>query len=281
MTINELYRKSIEQLTKAGCQSPAFDSMCLIEKNFDLNRAKFLLHSNETANEEIANLFLADIERRCGGEPLQYILGEWEFIGLKFLVGKGVLIPRADTEVLCETVIEHINRRQMSVLDLCSGSGAIAIAIARFCGSAKVTALEKYDEALAYLTKNNELNNADVEIIQGDVLQESCKAIGDRKFDVITCNPPYITAKDMAKLQREVQQEPETALFGGEDGLMFYRKIPELWKSRLNKSGMMIFEIGMGQHDDVSQILLDSDFVNIFFKKDLNGIIRVVGGFLK
>ncbi len=218
--------------------------------------------------ESIAN-------RRKQGEPLQYIIGKWWFYSGEFFVGEGVLIPRQDTELLVETGLDLIKDiKNPSVIDLCSGSGCIAVSLALERADAQVWALEKYSEAFAFLEKNIIHNKAqNVLAIKGDVLDGT-----DKKYDLILSNPPYITAQDMKTLQTEVTKEPETALFGGEDGLFFYRQITHIWKSALNKAGKFAFEVGIGQADAVAEIMKNEGFTEIGIKKDLNGVQRVVFG---
>lgn len=213
--------------------------------------------------------------RRKQGEPLQYIIGKWWFFGGEFFVGEGVLIPRQDTELLVETGLDLIKDiKNPTVIDLCSGSGCIAVSVALERADAKVSALEKHSEAFAFLEKNIHHNKTqNVFATLGDVLDGA-----NNKYDLILSNPPYITAQDMKTLQTEVTKEPETALFGGEDGLFFYREITRIWKSALNKNGYMAFEVGIGQANAVADIMKSEGFTNIGIKKDYNGVQRVVFG---
>ena len=143
--------------------------------------------------------------------------------------------------------------------------------------NAEVYALEKSERATGYLNKNIKLNNADITVIEADVLSEStAQKLGS--FDIIVCNPPYLTADDMKSLQKEVSFEPEEALFGGGDGLKFYREITRIWSRQLNSGGVLAYEIGMGQEEDVRKIMTENNLVNIEFIKDIPGIIRVVRG---
>lgn len=211
--------------------------------------------------------------RRINGEPLQYILGEWEFYGLPFFVGEGVLIPRPDTETLVDAVLPLINKNG-NVIDLCSGSGAVAITLKKLSG-ADVTALEKSPEAVKYLTKNAELNGTDIKIIQDDIF----KFTPTQKYDLIVSNPPYIKSADMPFLQKEVQKEPSMALDGGEDGLLFYRRIIE-FVPFLNKGGTLAVEVGYDISAQVLQIFDDAKLDGKIIK-DLSGNDRVVIGTLK
>lgn len=275
MTAPELYIHIKKILENNNIEAPQFEAMCIIESIFRKKLNRILIDRQQAFPEQIN--FADNIAyKRIKGEPLQYLLGEWEFYGMPFCVGKGVLIPRQDTETLVEAVIEaakKINSPRM--IDLCSGSGCIACAAAKNIESAKVYALEKHEKAIGYLNKNIALNNVNVTVIEADVLSEKTE-VSD--FDIIVCNPPYLSADDMKSLQREVAFEPEEALFGGNDGLYFYREITRIWQSRLKPGGIMAYEIGIGQENDVRKIMSGYNFKNIEFIKDLPGIIRVVKG---
>lgn len=217
------------------------------------------------------------INRRKKGEPLQYILGKWWFYEGEFYVGRGVLIPRQDTETLVDTALEFISKKDtLSVADLCAGSGAIGISIAAKRPNATVTAVEKYNNAFKFLEKNIQLNNCEnIKAVKADVLKRPFGL-----YDIIVSNPPYINKNDMELLSTEVKKEPKTALFGGEDGLRFYREITAKWKNTLKKGGRLVFEIGIGQADEVEQILKAEGFSEIGTVKDLSGIQRVIFGTL-
>lgn len=215
------------------------------------------------------------INRRIEGEPLQYILGEWEFYSLPFLVGEGVLIPRPDTETLCDIAIDFIKDKSLKCIDLCSGSGAVAIAVEKNCKNAKVFALEKSDKAFSYLEKNVALNNSSVTAIKGDLFEAP-----KEKFDVILSNPPYIPTADLRSLQREVQFEPEMALDGGEDGLLFYKGIIENWLPALNRGGLLAVECGIGQAEDIANLFRKVKLSDVTIKNDLCGVQRVIFGTL-
>ncbi len=227
--------------------------------------------------KELYNAFKGEdlksaINRRINGEPLQYILGEWEFYSLPFFVGEGVLIPRADTETLVDLALKEIKPNDR-VIDLCSGSGAIAISLAKN-SAAKVYALEKYEKALKYLEKNVALNNADVTVICEDIF----KFNPQEKFDIIVSNPPYIKSNELSYLQKEVQFEPKTALDGGPDGLIFYRHIATFIK-HLNVGGKIMVEVGFDQAQEVAEIFKNAG-LTVSIHNDLNGVQRVIIGTL-
>lgn len=214
------------------------------------------------------------IQRRKG-TPLQYILGKWWFYKGEFFVGEGVLIPRQDTELLVETGLELVkDKSSPKICDLCSGSGCVAISLATERKDAAVTAVEKYEAAYSYLLKNAAHNGADnVTAVLADVLN-----MPRGKYDLIVCNPPYIPDGDKDILSVEVLNEPHTALFGGPDGLYFYRAIAKLWKSTLTSGGAIAFEVGIKEAGAVADILKAEGFTEIGTKCDLIGIQRVVFG---
>ncbi len=233
------------------------------------NRLRIVLPSVDTEAVD------AVIEKRKEGIPLQYIIGRWWFFGLEFLVGKGVLIPRQDTEILVETALSLAEGRgEVKIADLCSGSGCIAVSLAKNLPEAQVTAVEKYDDALGFLKRNIVLNEAkNVTAVQADVCDSP---FGE--YDIIVSNPPYIPVADREILSKEVLTEPEEALFGGEDGLYFYRVITKNWKTALKNGGRLAFEVGIKEAALVAEILKQEGFTGIGFAKDLLGIERVVFG---
>lgn len=277
VTAPQLYFHIKSIFEQNSVESPQFEAMCVVEHIFKRKLNALLLEKIPATAEQV-NYADNIAYRRITGEPLQYLLGEWEFFGLPFYVGKGVLIPRQDTETLVETVISAAGISDAPrIIDLCSGSGCIACAVKANVKNAEVYALEKSERAIGYLNRNIKLNNADITVIEADVLSEStAKKLGG--FDIIVCNPPYLTADDMKSLQKEVSFEPEEALFGGGDGLKFYREITRIWSRQLNSGGVLAYEIGMGQEEDVRKIMTENNLVNIEFIKDIPGIIRVVRG---
>ncbi|MBQ9384864.1 MAG: peptide chain release factor N(5)-glutamine methyltransferase [Ruminiclostridium sp.] len=216
------------------------------------------------------------LQRRITGEPLQYIFGKWEFYGLPFYVGQGVLIPRPETELLVDIAVKRL-RRGSSALDLCSGSGCIPVSIALKTG-AKCYAVELHEAAFGYLERNITLNGADVTALRADALDGTL--FPGMTFDAIFSNPPYLTGAEMRSLMREVSFEPESALYGGEDGLDFYRKIIPAWVGRLAKGGFFAVETGETQGAAVAEIMRDCGlFPEVI--GDHSGLDRVVVGTLK
>ncbi|MBR7110988.1 MAG: peptide chain release factor N(5)-glutamine methyltransferase [Clostridia bacterium] len=208
------------------------------------------------------------IKRRLNGEPLQYIFGMQEFYGAQIKCDKRALIPRFETEYLVDVVVKELNENK-KVLDLCTGTGAIAVSIAKKVG-AKVSASDISGEALSLAKENAVLNGVDVEFIHSDLFYE----ITD-KFDMIVSNPPYISEKEMKKLSADVKAEPKVALFGGRDGLDFYRRIIANAPKHLNKDGRIYFEVGKHQAEQVG-LMLEESFKAIEILKDLDGVERIV-----
>lgn len=227
----------------------------------------FSMHRGmELSREQL--LTLADwTERRKQHEPLQYILGQWSFYGYEFLVDPNVLIPRPETEELAERAIRRIQeRRYQSVLDLCTGSGCIAVAIKKETGAA-VTATDLSKEALEVARTNAELNEAAITFSEGDLFE----AVGDQTFDCIVSNPPYLSDSDMEALQEELTYEPRTALYGGADGLELYRRIAGTYGAHLNPGGTLFLEIGADQGAAVQAL-----FPGAALYQDLGGNPRMV-----
>ena len=273
-TRKRLFDECAALLNIAGKDEAEFDTLCIFQDM--LGDRNPLFRPLEAVPQDKAELILSAVKRRAKGEPLQYILGEWEFYGLRFKVGEGVLIPRPDTETLVDQTLDICRENGMSspvIADLCSGSGCIAIALRHELPGAEVYAAELSDKALGYLKQNKELNRSGIHIVKADVLDKASLSLFPTA-DIIVSNPPYLTAKDMSELQTEVAREPETALYGGTDGLDFYRRMTGLWKEKLRPGGWLVYEFGMGQHDDVKNILEATGFTNVCFRRDGGGIIR-------
>lgn len=273
------YQHLRKQLSTDGIPSPQFEAKQLL--GFVLGEsANGVLLSEEALTEAQEEHLGALAEKRGSGYPLQYLLGEWSFFSHSFFVGEGVLIPRADTEVLCETALEWVARRRgaspLRVLDLCSGTGCIAITLAREVPGSDVVALEQSPTAIHYLKKNIARHHSAVTVLQEDALAPETALSG--AVDLITCNPPYLSAEEMAHLQREVSHEPRMALAGGADGYDFYRALLPLWTKRLTPGGMLLFEVGVGQHQTVTALMAEHGLTNLHTKRDLGGVDRVVSG---
>lgn len=279
MTVGEMWRRLTAQLEEAGCDSPAFDARLLLEDIGKVGRGRVDSRSTTLLLPEQVQAVQTAADKRADGYPLQYILGEWDFLTLTLKVGEGVLIPRPDTELLCETAAAFLQEKgypSPRVLDLCAGSGCVGLGVASLYPTAKVTAVELSDDAFSYLQDNcRRYPSYTVQTVQADVLSDTDRFEGE--YDLILSNPPYIPARDMSELMREVQYEPEMALNGG-DGLVFYRALAEIWSRKLADSGSMMVEIGIGQADDVMALFRDAGFKTVYSLPDLAGIERVIVG---
>ena len=278
MTYQELYQLGKKELKKAGVDTPAFDAICLFSHCCGMDRTKLIVHGNEEVIALQAKAFLQAIAKRAARYPLQYLLGEWEFMGLPFFVGEGVLVPREDTEVLVNTALVSLqNVNSPRILDLCAGSGAVSIGFWSQKNDAEVTAVELSQTALGYLQKNIVRHGANVTIKQRDVLLGPWQGENE-SFDAVLSNPPYIPSKDIATLQPEVQKEPPLALDGGEDGLLFYRVIGEKWLPCLKPGGFLAVEIGVHRAEAVEALFLKCGLKSIKTVRDFNNMERVVTG---
>ncbi len=277
MTISELLRDATDKLNNAGCENAYFDAVCLMEQATGKDRSSLLLSAFSEPGSDAAENFLKYVERRASREPLQYILGNWEFMGLLFNVGPGVLIPRPETELLIDFAIERLktNTENPVVFDLCAGTGCIGISIAKFCPQVTVFLLENSPEAYKYLLANIELHSLDnVKPLLKDVFNGYCSDELPEP-DLIVSNPPYIATAELETIQREVLFEPASALDGGEDGLIFYRCLATQWLPYLKDEGAMAVEIGDIQGEDVLRIFQHGDR-NVTLLKDFSGKSRVV-----
>lgn len=279
MTVNEIYQSGLKLLENNNIENSKFEAQSLLQKAFSLDRVGFIIHKTDKADENCSHNFLNFIEKRISGEPLQYILGEWSFMGFDFKVGRGVLIPRDDTEVVVNLCIDFLkNRTDKKTVDLCSGSGAIAVALDKISG-AKVTAVEIDETAFSYLETNVKENNSSVKPVMADALK-ICKTFADGELDLIVSNPPYIKSADIETLQKEVRLEPRLALDGGKDGCDFYREIVSRWSRKLKKGGALAFELGEGQADAVKALMTDKGFSDFNISLDFGGVQRAIIGTL-
>ena len=280
MTYRDMYNCIRDMLQKAGCDSPAFDAVCLLEDIGGVPRGGLPGWLDKSLSDGTAAAIGAAARQRADGRPLQYILGEWEFLNLSLEVGEGVLIPRPDTELLCETAARWLRKEAApEVLDLCAGSGCVALGVAALVPAAQVTAVELSEEALVYLRRNTARYPAlAVTVRKADILREAAAFPG--KYRAILSNPPYIPARELPELMREVRREPAMALDGGEDGLRFYRSIAVDWVSKLHPGGFCAVEVGMGQAAAVAMLFKQAGLERLEIHRDLAGIERVVAGFL-
>ena len=252
----------------------------ILEKVSGLRFSEMLLKADEAITEKKYNEAIKMADRRLDGEPIQYILGQWDFMDFTFRVGEGVLIPRPETEILVEHILNEIKDIENPVVyDLCSGSGCIGLSISKLHKNAQVYLVEKSNKALVYLKENRKILCGDYEnttVVEGDILRfrdfEKLPAA-----DVIISNPPYIRSDEIPKLQSEVLREPVMALDGGDDGLVFYRVLVNEWSKKLKEDGFMAFECGEDQAQDICRLF---DKINFDSKVicDYNNIQRIVTG---
>ena len=276
MVISELVRETAKSLS----DNARFEAELIVMSAVGINRTQLVLDSRRDVTEEQRERVSEMVKRRQSGEPLQYILGECEFMSLDFYVESGVLIPRSDTETLVEAVIEKTDEnKNMKILDICTGSGCIGISTAHFRSSAYVDLIDISDKAIEIAKKNIVRNNVQsrVKVQKMDILNE----YPSEKYDIVVSNPPYIETEVIDTLQTEVKNhEPRLALDGGEDGLIFYRRITEIAPEILKKGGMLAFEIGYNQGKAVSA-LMEKNFCVVRIIQDFSKNDRVVTGILK
>ena len=281
MVIKECILKASEILRASGTQSNVLDARILLCKALGKDEIYLAINPTEEVDEKTETMFFDMVSRRMEGKPIAYITEEKEFMSLNFFVNENVLIPRPDTEHLAELAIEIAKEKQINdIADFCTGSGALAISIGKNCPFASVTGYDISDNALKVAEKNKQkLNAVNVEFKKLDVLKDLEKM--KEKFSLVVSNPPNISADEMKTLPRDVDLfEPHLALFGGEDGLDFYKKIINDANCFLKPKGILAFEVGHTQAQDVSKIM-EAEFENIKIKKDYAGIDRVVWGIKK
>lgn len=271
MVISELVNTVRDIIPNSDC--PQLEAEYIVMAAMGAGRTEYVLKRSEAAGEAVEKAAFSMAERRRKGEPLAYIISAAEFMGLKFKVTPATLIPRSDTETLVEFAIDKAKDKKLRVLDIGTGSGCIGISVAHYCKDASVTMLDISEVAIKIAAENARANNVHAEFVECDILSD----LPQGKFDMILSNPPYIRAEVIPVLQTEVRDfEPVSALDGGEDGLLFYRRITEISKVLLNKGGILAFEIGYDQREAVMEIM--SEYENVCCIKDLGGNDRVVYG---
>lgn len=279
MTLSQLYRKARLDFQTANIDSPQYDAMCLIEHFFGINRAELVVMGDKSPKTELEIKFLEAVEKRLLGYPLQYILGKWTFMDIPLFVGEGVLVPRDDTEVLVREAIERLKLiEKPKIIDLCSGSGAVAIAVAKAYPEAEIFAIELSNIAFSYLEKNIDYNNcSNIQAIKGDMFKVY-EDFAIEEFDALLSNPPYIKSDVIGTLAKEVQHEPRLALDGGADGMLFYNAIAEKWKDRVKQNGFIGVEIGEDLSNEVVALFKATMLSDISVFKDMAELDRAVFG---
>ena len=275
MTIKQAIIEATQAFAAAGVPDPRIDAELILCHLTGLDRMSMLMQGATELTSEQEQRFSSLLLSRTQRKPLQYLLGTQAFYGLDFQVDSRVLIPRQETETLCEWGINHLRslkKPNVKALDLCTGSGAIAITIKHECPFAQVTAADLSTDALEVAAGNARLNHADVRFVQGDLWQP----VADETFDLILSNPPYIPTHDCDALQQEVMQEPRMALDGGVDGLDFYRRIANGALSHLSPAGMIAVEVGISEAQDVASLFTNAGLHDVQIIKDLYGVERIV-----
>ena len=279
-TYNDLTLDIRRQLRQAGIEAATLEARELVCFAAGKDKARLLRDGALYASPEVEEAAWALARRRLAGEPVAYLIGEWEFYGLPLDISESVLIPRPDTETLAEAAIDWLAQQDgPRVLDLCAGSGCLGLAIASQVKDARVVLGELSDGALRICRQNIRRNGLTgrVTAMQLDALHPPLQRLGD--FDCIVSNPPYIPTGDLPGLDPSVRDyEPHMALDGGADGLDFYRAVTQKWKSALRLGGSLIFEVGIGQAPSVEDILARNGFEGIQTTADTQGIWRVVEG---
>lgn len=280
MTIREALVRGTEILNNAGVETPGADAGVMLCHIINCDRAFLYAHGGDVFDNNAAEKFTFYLQKRCSGMPVQYITGKQEFMSLEFHVTPDVLIPRHDTEILVETVMKyaHSLKRGIRILDIGTGSGCIAVSLARYIRNCLVVAVDISQKALD-IARFNAIKNGvcrSIEFVRSNLFEN----ISFECFDIIVSNPPYIKPDVIMQLRREVKDfEPINALDGGLDGLMYYRRITKYATCYLKAGGLLAYEVGIGQSSDVAK-LMGYHFKGITSIKDLNGIDRVVTGCL-
>lgn len=275
MTLKEAYEYGQEQLKNAKIDDAVLDAWYLLEHVTGISRGMYFMDMNREISLEQERKYRSYVATRAKHIPLQHITGVQEFMGLEFHVNEHVLVPRQDTEILVENVLQDLES-DMRVLDMCTGSGCILLSLLKLCGCANVGGLgvDISEEALKVARKNAESLEVHAQFLHSDLFENV-----EGLYDIIVSNPPYIRTAVIERLQEEVKfHDPFVALDGKEDGLYFYRRIVEESPKYLKKGGKLFFEIGHDQGEDVSKLMKHAGFTDVAVKKDLAGLDRVVFG---
>ena len=276
MTIKELLNQGIIMLKNEDIDGPKNKARAILQHTLKKSKEYTIIYDRNEVTKQERDNYVKNIKRLISGEPLQYITGVQEFMKLNFIVNKDVLIPQPDTEILVEEVIKIANKMENPIiLDLCTGSGAIAVSLAKNIPNVKIIATDISKKALEIAKYNAKLNGVlnSIDFIESDLYNK----IKNIKFDMIVSNPPYIATSEIQKLPKDVRQEPVIALDGGKDGLDFYRKIYDKGNEYLNRQGYICVEIGYNQREAVKKIIEKKQrYVETYCIKDLCENDRVI-----
>lgn len=279
MVIGEELSRVIDVLKSGGNENSCFEANLIFRYVLDISPIDLVLSKDKEISVADISKINEFVNRRLNNEPLQYILKSQEFMGFDFYVDENVLVPRQDTEILVEHVLEHFAGKGITAIDFGTGSGCIAVSIAKINQKAFIKAVDISKKALEIAKKNAKDNDVldRVSFEEADIFTYELYG----KYDLIVSNPPYIKTKDIIDLQKDVKNfEPTLALDGGETGLLYYERIIKIAPRLLNKDGMVAFEVGFDQADDVKK-LMETEFYDIKIIKDLCGVNRVVSGLYK
>lgn len=285
MNIKEALEFGMKKLKENDIQEASLKVRLVLASVLNKNKEYLITHYAEKVNDSIKEKYIECIKELCNNKPLQYIINKQEFMRLEFYVNESVLIPQPDTEILSEEVINICknqlkNRKKIQILDLCTGSGAIGISIAKNVKNCSITLSDISIDALKVAQKNckniieayNIQTNNKIKIVQSDLFEKI-----EEKFDIIVSNPPYIKTDVIKTLDKEVQMEPQLALDGGKDGLKIYKRIIKEAHEYLNNNGFLCLEIGYDQKEEVTDLIKRTKkYVDIYSKKDLAGKDRII-----
>jgi len=280
MKLKELFSKITEIFKQSKIENPANEALILISKILNLSKHYIISYPDLEISEEDAKKLKVLSKKRASGYPMGYLTKSKEFFGLDFYIEEGVLIPRPETEILVEKVIEKLQnaKGELIGLEVGVGSGCISVGLLKNIKNLKIIGIDISDKALEITQKNAKIHEVldRLKLFKFDIMNEKINSLNLPKLDFVVSNPPYIKEEDYQKLQKEVKKEPKEALISGKEGTEFYEKIVNSLKDFLKEDGFFGFEVGIGQAEKVKQILEDNGYKNIEIYKDLAGIDRVI-----
>ena len=283
ITVLEVIKLSTEYLQKKGVEAPRANAEILLAEILKCKRLELYLSFDKPLAENEVQIYREAIRKRGLRIPLQYIVGNVEFYGLKLIVNENVLIPRPETELLVEKIINESDKSaSLKILDIGVGSGNISLSILKNLPNTNVVAIDISESALEVAKQNAELNSLQdrIELKHFDIMKDDLNSLG--KFDLIVSNPPYVSVNDFESLEPELKvHEPRIALTDNSNGISFYKSIIEASDQILNRPGKIYFELGMGQSMEVKNLFDQKGFSNITITKDYSGIDRIISGELK
>lgn len=285
VTAREILKEAVEKLQMEDVSTPQLDAEVILSNLLQMERIKLHIYPEMEISREICQKFWSAVEKRLNSMPVQYIVNQQEFMGLELWVEEGVLIPRGDTEILVEKVLEiyqqYYSSKAIKVLDIGVGSGAITVSIAKLIGQSKVYGIDISPKALEVANKNALKHGVEnrITFLQGSLFEPIEDKNLEKSLDLVVSNPPYIPRKTIETLSKEVKDyEPSLALDGGEDGLDFYREIVKKAPNFLKEEGWLVFEIGYDQGEALQEMMMKEGFVDVEVITDLAGLDRVVLG---